>query len=47
MQQFEDEEESESGDDLQFDGEEMVNEDWVEGDVCPLLMVRPASITSN
>ncbi|KAK0605884.1 hypothetical protein LWI29_031803 [Acer saccharum] len=49
MQQFEDEDEdeAETGDELQFDGEEMVNEDWVEGDVGPMLMVRPDFITIN
>ncbi|KAK1554392.1 hypothetical protein Q3G72_011497 [Acer saccharum] len=44
-QQFEEEDQAETGDELQLDGEEMANKDWVEGDVGPLLMVRPAVIT--
>ncbi|KAI9192282.1 hypothetical protein LWI28_020457 [Acer negundo] len=44
-QQFEEEDEAETRDELQFDGEEMLTEDWVEGDVGPLLMIRPAVIT--
>ncbi|KAI9186509.1 hypothetical protein LWI28_017995 [Acer negundo] len=29
------------GDKVQFDDDGMVNEDWVEGDIGPLLMVKP------
>ncbi|KAI9154490.1 hypothetical protein LWI28_027036 [Acer negundo] len=47
IQQFKDEDEAETGDELQFDGEEMVNEDWLEGDIGPMLMVSPDFLTMN
>ncbi|KAK0596911.1 hypothetical protein LWI29_020052 [Acer saccharum] len=35
------------GDEAQFDDDGLVNEDWVEGDVGPLLMARPVDITNS